>query len=126
MSTCIIIASPILLIPELLMVAIEGLKLVVAQSHELRDVNNCIQKVDLCIKNEVGEVIGIRQNQKSGRTEFVLQGKETETVKATLDKVKQAYSRVKVLNEVKKNGYSSVKEEKLSDGSIRLVVQKWQ
>ena len=41
-------------------------------------------------------------------------------------KVKQIYSRIKVLNELKKKGYDKVKEQKLPDGSIRLVVQKWQ
>lgn len=44
----------------------------------------------------------------------------------TVKKVKQAYSRISVLNELKKKGYDKVKEQKMPDGSIRLVVQKWQ
>lgn len=44
----------------------------------------------------------------------------------SVNKVRQAYSRIKVINQLKQKGYDKVKEEKLPDGSIRLVVQKWQ
>ncbi len=44
----------------------------------------------------------------------------------SVKKVKQIYSRIKVLNDLKRKGYDKVKEQKLPDGSIRLVVQKWQ
>ncbi len=44
----------------------------------------------------------------------------------SVKKVKQIYSRIKVINELKQKGYDKVKEQKLPDGSIRLVVQKWQ
>ncbi len=44
----------------------------------------------------------------------------------TVNKIKQVYSKIKVLNDLKKKGYDKVKEEKLPDGSIRFVVQKWQ
>jgi len=79
--------------------------------------------VDYVIKNEVGEKIGVRTNQE-GNVEFILQ-KETTTAKATIDKATQAYARVKILDEVKRKGYQTIKEEKLANGSIRLVVEKW-
>jgi len=44
----------------------------------------------------------------------------------SVKKVKQIYSRIKVINELKQKGYDKVKEQKLPDGSIRVVVQKWQ
>lgn len=44
----------------------------------------------------------------------------------SVNKIKQIYSKIKVLNDLKKKGYDKVKEEKLPDGSIRFVVQKWQ
>lgn len=44
----------------------------------------------------------------------------------SVKQVKQIYSRIKVLNELKQKGYDKVKEQKMPDGSIRLVVQKWQ
>ncbi len=49
----------------------------------------------------------------------------TEAVES-VRKVKQIYSRIKVINELKQKGYDKVKEQKLPDGSIRVVVQKWQ
>lgn len=96
-------------------------------NKEIRMLENCEgQKVevDYVIKNEVGDKIGVRTNQE-GNVEFVVQNDKSPTVKETVDKVTQAYARLKILDEVKRKGYKSVKEEKLANGSIRLVVEKW-
>ncbi len=96
-------------------------------NKEIRMLENCQgQKVevDYVIKNEVGDKIGVRTNQE-GNVEFVVQNDKSPTVKATVDKVTQAYARLKMLDEVKRKGYKSVKEEKLANGAIRLVVEKW-
>ena len=82
-------------------------------------------EVDYIMKNEVSEKIGIKTNSK-GDVEFVVQNDKSPTVKQTIDKVTQAYARLKILDEVKRKGYQTVKEEKLANGSIRLVVEKWQ
>jgi hypothetical protein len=81
--------------------------------------------VDFVFQNEWGEQIGVRTN-KEGITEFVTKDSNSATVKSTLDKVRQTYAKLKILDEVKRKGYQNVKEERLADGSIRLVVQKWQ
>ena len=96
-------------------------------TEEMKQFENCQGekvKVDYVIKNEVGEKIGVRTNQE-GNVEFVVQNDKSPTVKSTIDKVTQAYSRIKVLDEVKRKGYQTVKEEKLANGSIRLVVERW-
>ena len=96
-------------------------------NEKIRELENCEGqkiKVDYVIQNEVGDKIGIRANQE-GNVEFVVQNDNSPTVKATVDKVTQAYARLKILDEVKRKGYQQVKEEKLANGSIRLVVEKW-
>jgi hypothetical protein len=57
--------------------------------------------------------------------EFVVQNENSSSVKATIDRVTQSYARLKILDEVKRRGYQTVKEEKLANGSIRLVVERW-
>ncbi len=79
-------------------------------------------RVDFTIRTEQGERIGVRQNREG--VEFVLQ-KDTQTAREALNRIRQSYARLKVLDEVKRMGYQQVKEEKLSDGSVRLVVQRW-
>lgn len=97
-------------------------------SKEIKMLENCdgqMIEVDYIMKNEVNEKIGIKTNLK-GDVEFVVQNDKSPTVKQTIDKVTQAYARLKILDEVKRKGYKTVKEEKLANGSIRLVVEKWQ
>ncbi|NDD91234.1 DUF1257 domain-containing protein [bacterium] len=106
-------------------VAIQDLR---ESKKELQMLENCAgQKVpvDYVVQNEAGDKIGISQ-KKSGEIEFVVQHEDRPSVKATLDRVTQAYARLKILDEVKQKGYRSVKEERLANGSIRLVVEKWQ
>ena len=113
---------------------IEGLKQLGLAVSDLRQANEKISelencegqkiKVDYVIQNEVGDKIGIMTNQ-AGTVEFVVQNDKSPTVKATVNKATQAYARLKILDEVKRKGYQKVKEEKLANGSIRLVVERW-
>ena len=117
---------------ELLIEGVRQLGLAVSDlrqaEEKIRELENCKGqkvKVDYVIQNEVGDKIGVTTNQE-GNVEFVVQDDKSLTVKATVDKVTQAYARLKILNEVKRKGYQKVKEEKLANGSIRLVVERWQ
>jgi len=91
-------------------------------------VENCAGekvKVDYVLKNKTGDRIGLRANPKTNAVEFVAKDLEKASVKESVSAALQAYSRIKILNEVKSKGYGKVKEEKLPNGSIRLVVEKW-
>lgn len=116
---------------ELLIEGVKQLGLAVndlRQANEkIRELENCEGqkvKVDYVIQNEVGDKIGVKAT-KEGNVEFVVQNDKSPTVKATIDKVTQAYARLKILDEVKRKGYQKVKEEKLPNGSIRMVVERW-
>ena len=96
-------------------------------NEKIRELENCAGqkvKVDCVIENEVGDKIGIKKNAE-GKVEFVVQNENSSSVKATIDRVTQSYARLKILDEVKRRGYQTVKEEKLANGSIRLVVERW-
>ncbi len=123
MST-VVEVNPLLLVPELIAMAVDDLKLVRREQAFLKDTQSRRCPVDYVIENEQGEQIGVR-TPAQGPVEFVLAGDETASVKTTIDRVKQAYARIKVLDEVKRKGYRKVKEERLANGSIRLVVQRW-
>jgi hypothetical protein len=101
----------------------EDLRQLEESKRYMKDCQGNKRLIDYRITNEHGDKIGVVQN-KDGKVEFVTE-KDTATVKQTLNKVTQAYSRIKILDEVKKKGYKSVKEEKLPNGSIRIVVEKW-
>lgn len=98
------------------------------KSDAERQVENCEGqkvKVDYVIRNKAGDRIGVRENKETKKVEFVVKDENKESVKETLSQATQAYARLKILNEVKARGYGKVKEEKLPNGSIRLVVERW-
>ncbi|MBI5528420.1 MAG: DUF1257 domain-containing protein [Deltaproteobacteria bacterium] len=109
----------------LLALALNELKLAVRDLRELRCADGCVVKVDGVVETGTGERIGVRL-QTGKPVELVLADPKSDAARACVDKVKQAYARLKVLDEVKKKGYKKVKEEVLPDGSIRVVVQRWQ
>ncbi len=91
-------------------------------------VENCAGekvKVDYVLKNKAGDRIGLRRNPQTQKVEFVAKEPEKASVKESINAATQAYARLKILNEVKAKGYGKVKEEKLANGSIRLVVERW-
>ena len=62
---------------------------------------------------------------KDNTFELVPENPESKEAQATVCRIRQAYSRLQVLDTLKKRGYKDVKEERRPDGSIRLVVQRW-
>lgn len=86
--------------------------------------------VDLVLTNAFGDRIGVKTNPPiNGEQQalaFVYEDEKSKSARKTVDHVRQAYARLEVLNDLKSKGYQNVKEERLANGSIRLVVQKWQ
>src|SRR4051794_30953451 len=88
-------------------------------------------KADFVLENAYGDRIGVLvpKDQSSGGDakplEFIFEKPSSQTAQATLDKIRQAYAKMQVLDQLKQKGYQKVKEEKLANGSIRLVVEKW-
>lgn len=108
----------------MLLEGVRQLGLAVKELKEIQDEKNHACAVDFVLENEKGDQIGVVKTA-DGTVNFVVKDVKKESVQTTMNQVKQVYSRLKILNEVKAKGYKQVKEEKLPNGSIRLVVQKW-
>lgn len=104
--------------------AIEELCLARKEMKELEDCHGKRVAVDYVIENQQGEKIGVRTNP-AGNVEFVPQKPQSKATQETINQLKQTCAHLKVMDEVKRQGYQKVKEEKLPNGSIRLVVQRW-
>ncbi|MCM2322790.1 MAG: DUF1257 domain-containing protein [Oligoflexia bacterium] len=108
----------------LLLEGVRQLGLAIQEFGEIVDEKGHACQVDHLLTNSAGDRIGVVRGQ-DGNLSLVVAEPNRASVKQTVDQVKQAYARLKVLDQAKRNGYQQIKEEKLPDGSIRLVVQKW-
>ncbi len=116
---------PFLIVPELVARAVSELQLIRREKENLARAENCLAQADWVFETPRGRLVGVKS--RAGQpAEFLAVDTTSGDIPETLNRVKQAYARLKVLDEAKRNGYRQVKEERLADGSIRLVVQKWQ
>ncbi len=94
-------------------------------NQQMLDCQGKIINVELLIKNLQGEKIGICTNEK-GEAEFFLEDLKSVTALEAIKQIRQRYMKYKVLHEVSRQGYRQIKQEKLPNGSIRIVVEKWE
>lgn len=94
------------------------------KEKELVDCDNQIKEVDLLIKTVEGKEIGVVEDSEG--LHFIVPDLECAVTNAAIKKIKQRYSKYKVLHELKSKGYEKIKEEKLPNGKIRMVVEKWE
>ena len=93
------------------------------KNKEITYCNNQIVEVQLLIKTLEGKVIGIIEKQEG--FEFVANDINCAITQAAIKKIKQRYSKYTLLHELESKGYAKIKEEKLPNGKIRMVVEKW-
>lgn len=108
----------------LLLQGVQNLGLAIAQIKHLQSALGKLE-VEYVLQNDAGVQIGVRHD-KDKRLELVLADPKDKKALEMMEKVRQAYARCRVLDELGRKGYKKVKEEKLADGSVRLVVEKWQ
>ncbi len=126
MSAAVNIPMPILGDAASIGMLLEGFRqlgIAIQEIKEYRDEKGNVCPVDMVVTTKQGDLIGVRKTEEG--VSFVTAHPDKASVVKTINDVKQVYSRLKILHAVKAQGYSQVKEEKLPDGSIRLVVQKW-
>jgi hypothetical protein len=82
--------------------------------------------VEFTVRTQEGERIGVMRNAETKTYELVAQNCGSENALKAMNKVRQTYSKIKVMNELRSKGYQLAKEERLPNGKVRLVVQKWQ
>tara|TARA_B100000925_G_C22010652_1_gene476225 strand:+ start:6455 stop:6868 length:414 start_codon:yes stop_codon:yes gene_type:complete len=103
---------------------IQELNYAIAKEKELVDCDNQVKKVDLLIQTIDGKEIGAIQTEEG--IEFVTKDLECAITQDAIKKIKQRYSKYLVLHELKHKGYEKIKEERLPNGAIRMVVEKWE
>ncbi|MBM3249542.1 MAG: DUF1257 domain-containing protein [Candidatus Omnitrophica bacterium] len=95
----------------------------------MRTADGKVHKVDLVIKDEFGKEIGFEKTEQgnyrivsdsSGLNQNQIR-KQQEFVK----KIRQRYAYNKVVEELRKQGYTIAEEEKVEKNTIRLVARKW-
>jgi Protein of unknown function (DUF1257) len=93
------------------------------KDKEIVDCNNQIHQVKLLIKTLEGKLIGVVEDKEG--LNFVVPDVNCAVTQAAIKKIKQRYSKYVLLHELESKGYAKIKEEKLPNGKIRMVVEKW-
>jgi Protein of unknown function (DUF1257) len=94
------------------------------KDKEILDCDNQIHKVKLLIKTLEGKQIGVIEDKEG--LNFVVPDVNCAITQAAIKKIKQRYSKYVLLHELESKGYAKIKEEKLPNGKIRMVVEKWE
>jgi hypothetical protein len=95
---------------------------------EVRGYQGQTQVADVVIEQENGYDIGFRRNSETKDYELVADlqyWKQPLTVEGFLRQVTQRYAFHTVLNESSRQGFQVAEQQVNQDGSIRLVVQRW-
>jgi hypothetical protein len=94
------------------------------KDKEIVDCNNQIQKVKLLIRSLEGKQIGLVESKEG--FSFIVPDVNCAITQAAIKKIKQRYSKYVLLHELESKGYAKIKEEKLPNGKIRMVVERWE
>ncbi|HEY9879606.1 MAG TPA: DUF1257 domain-containing protein [Leptolyngbyaceae cyanobacterium] len=95
---------------------------------QVRGYQGQTQVAEVLIEQDNGYDIGFRRNPETSDYELVADlqyWKQPLTVDGFLNQVTQRYAFHTVINESSKKGFQVAEQQLNSDGSIRLVVQRW-
>jgi hypothetical protein len=84
--------------------------------------DNQIQKVKLLITTLEGKKIGVVENDNN--LDFIVSDVNCAITTAAIKKIKQRYSKYSLLHELEAKGYAKIKEERLPNGKIRMIVER--
>lgn len=85
------------------------------------------QRVDMAVSFPDGYDIGLSMNEQTGAYDIIADWYGVKThPQDFLDKLTQRYAYHRVLEEAERQGLTISEDERLKDGSIRLVVRKWE
>jgi hypothetical protein len=86
------------------------------------------ETAEVVITQDNGYDIGFRHNPETDSYELVADlqyWQQPLTVQGFLNQVTQRYAYTTVLSEATKQGFQLAEEQRQTDGSVRLVVQRW-
>nr|YP_009296285.1 hypothetical protein Sebd_133 [Sebdenia flabellata]AOM65220.1 hypothetical protein Sebd_133 [Sebdenia flabellata] len=92
----------------------------------LYDSNNNLQNVDLMIHNNQPNMLGFSWDGQEYNLVTDLQlWNEGMSIQRFMDKILQKYALNSILNVSVKEGFKEIKQKINKDGSIQLVIQRW-
>lgn len=103
---------------------VKELEYAVELEKELLNCDNQLVKAALLVKTHEGKTIGI--NETEDGIEFIVHDINCAITQKAIKKIKQRYAKHALLHELQSQGYTKIKEEKLPNGKIRMVVEKWE
>lgn len=99
-----------------------------AGPHPVRGYRGQIEMADVVIEQQNGYDLGFRCNENTGEYELVADlqyWQQPLTVDGFLRQITQRYAYHTVLSESATQGFQVAEQQQNEDGSIRLVVQRW-
>lgn len=96
--------------------------------YEVRGYQGQVQLADVVIEQDNGYDVGFRQNPDTKEYELVADlqyWQQPLTVDGFLNQITQRYAYHTVVNETSSQGFQVSEQQVNEDGSIRLVVQRW-
>lgn len=79
-------------------------------------------EVDYVVTDASGAEVGVTVDQKTERATFVHSDARG---RALAGRIAQRYAYSRVTEELKRKGYQVAREEKLSDGTVKVVLSRW-
>jgi hypothetical protein len=108
----------------LLVQVITELALEKVEQRKMRTTDGTTHDVDYVLRDGQAEV-GVKIDRKTEQVTLVPKDCEAGPGKALAGRIAQRWAYSKAVGELKRKGYAVAKEEKQSDGSVRVVLQRW-
>nr|YP_009019540.1 hypothetical protein [Gracilaria salicornia]AHH24508.1 hypothetical protein [Gracilaria salicornia]UAD87516.1 hypothetical protein [Gracilaria salicornia] len=100
----------------------------ITQKSYLKDGNGNLESVDIIVKKNDKNVIGFAWNGKEYTfiSDFDLWQNHYEIYPENIiEKILQQYAINSIINISHTEGFQTINKEKLQDGSVKLIVQRW-
>jgi hypothetical protein len=124
MSEIVTLTIPILGMAELLQTVV-SLSLIQTTAESFETENGETHRVDLVVSDDAGTRVGVKIDAESGQAVFVAHDTTDRRASALIGRIAQRHAYSRIMEELKRKGYKIAREEAQTDGSIKLVAQRW-
>lgn len=109
--------------------ALSDLELKLKNTSQITTQDGRIHNLDVVVTDPYGKQIGFEKTD-SGNYRVIADSKGLDKIqlkkqKEFINKIRQRYAYNKITDELKKQGFIIVEEEKIQNNTIRLVARKW-
>jgi hypothetical protein len=92
---------------------------------KLQTTDGKTHQVDYVAADPSGAEVGLKVDEKTQQVTFVPADCQAGRGKALAGRIAQRYAYSKVTEELRRKGYQVAKEEKLADGTVKVVLARW-